>query len=245
LSFQKGYRRGYPVAVLIGLKEDQAVLWKVYSQVVKVDRTLTLVGLRGDSKAVYNFYESIVNALRPALREGVKSVVVASPPRTSSASDFLRHVKEHHTWLVQGQSKASLAEMVGAANTFHEVTVLTRLPDFKRIIGETTVEETENLLDLLEKRLNAPSKEPLVLYSIEEIEDKILGASAPASLKPEYLLLSDSCLTVGRLRNRLQRLMQVASNKGVKARVVDSKTPAGKRIIQLGGMVCILSTVNA
>jgi stalled ribosome rescue protein Dom34 len=96
-------------------------------------------------------------------------------------------------------------------------------------------------LDLLEKRLNAPSKEPLVLYSIEEIEDKILGASVPGALKPEYLLLADSCLTVGRLRNRLQRLMQVASNKGVKARVVDSKTTAGKRIMQLSGMVCILS----
>jgi stalled ribosome rescue protein Dom34 len=240
LSFQKGYRRGYPVAVLIGLKEDQAVLWKVYSQVVKLDRTLTLVGLKNDSKAVYNFYESIVNALRPAIREGVKSVVIASPTRTSCASDFLRHVKAHHSWLSQGPSKAAFAEIVGAANTFHEVTVLTRGPDFKRIIGETTVEETENLLDLLEKRLNSPSKEPLVLYSVEEIEDKILGAWVPGTLKPEYLLLADSCLTVGRLKGRLQRLMQFSANRGVKARVVDSKNPAGKRILQLGGVVCTL-----
>ena len=240
MSIKKGYRRGYLVAVLIGLKENQAVLWKVYSHVVKPDRTLNLDGYRNNSKSLYNFHESIVNALRPAIKEGVKSVVLASPPRASYASDFLKHAREHHSWLVQGQSKATFAEMSGTANTIHEVTVLTRTPGFQRIMSETATEETENLLDLLEKRLNAPSKNPLVLYSVEEIEEKILGSGVPGSPEPDYLLLANSVLTSVRLRNRLQRLMQIAANRNVKAKVVDSKTPAGKRILQLGGIVCIL-----
>jgi stalled ribosome rescue protein Dom34 len=240
VTFSRAYRRGYPVAILTGLKEDQAVLWKVFSHVVKPERTLTLSGYRSDPKAVYNFHEAIINALRPALKEGVKSIILVSPPRTGYAADFLRHVKDHHAWLVQGSGKATFAEMTGAANTINEVTVLTRTSEFRRIVGETTIEETENLLELLEKRLNSPSQEPFVLYSFEEIEDKIFGSWVPGKPKPEYLLLTDTYLSGSRQKNRLQKLIQIATNKAVKIRVVNSKTAAGKRLLQLGGFVCIL-----
>ncbi|MCW4009643.1 MAG: hypothetical protein NWF05_03365 [Candidatus Bathyarchaeota archaeon] len=238
----KAYRRGYPVAVLVGLNENQTALWKVYSQVVKPEKTVHLNGYRSDQKALYNFHESIINAIRPAIKEGVKSIVLASPPRTNYAAEFIRHVREHHTWLSQGQSKASFAEIGGAAITKHDVTTLTRTPEFRKIVGETAMEETENLLELLEKRLNLPSQEPLVLYSMEEIEDKILGSWIIGKPKPEYLLVTDTFLSGSRQRNRLQRLMQIATNKGVKTRVVNSKSAAGKRLLQLGGVVSILKS---
>jgi stalled ribosome rescue protein Dom34 len=224
----------------VGLNEAQAFLWKVYSHVVKPEKTLHIVGYRSDPKAVYNFNESIINALRPAMKEGVKSIILASPPRTDYASNFLKHVREHHTWLFQGSSKATFAEITGSAGTIHEVTVLTRAPEFRRIVGETNLEETENLLELLEKRLNAPNQEPLVLYSLEEIEEKILGSWLPGKPKPEYLLLTDTYLSTVRQKNRVQRLMQIAINKAVKTRIVNAKTAAGKRMLQLGGMVCIM-----
>ncbi len=226
----------------MGLKEDQAVLWKVYSHVVKPEKALNVIGCRSDPKAVYNFHESVINALRPAMKEGVKSIILASPPRTDYAADFLRHIREHHTWLIQGSSRATFAEITGSAATIHEVTVLTRAPDFRRIVGETTLEETENLLELLEKRLNAPSQEPLVLYSLEEIEDKILGSWLPGKPRPEFLLLTDMYLSSSRQKNRLQRLMQIAINKAVKTRIVNAKTAAGKRLLQLGGIVCVMKT---
>ena len=240
VTSQRGYRRGYAVAILVGLKEDQAVLWKVYSHIVKPEKTLPLTGYRSDPKAVYNFHESIVNALRPAMKEGVKSIVLASPPRTNFAADFQKHVREHHSWLTSGSSKATFAEMTGSATTIHEVTVLTRGPDFKRIVGETTGEETENLLELLEKRLNAQSQEPLVLYSLEEIEDKVFSQWIPSKPKPEYILATDTYLAGSRQKNRIQKLTQIAMKRGVKTRVVNSETAAGKRLLQLGGLVCIL-----
>jgi stalled ribosome rescue protein Dom34 len=237
---QKGYRRGYAVAMLIGLEKDCAVLWKVFSHVVKPEKTVPLNGDRTDPKALYNFHESIVNALRPTLNEGVGSYVVASPARTDYSEKLLKHIREHHAWLVQGPRKATFSQMTGAATTKPEVTALTRVPAFRRIIEETTTEETENLLELLEKRLNAPSKEVLVLYSLEEIEDQILGAEKPGKPQPEYLLLTDVYLSRSRVRYRVQRLMQIASNKGIKTRIVGADSPAGKRLTQLGGMVCIL-----
>ena len=239
MSQQRGYRRGYAVALLVGLQEDRAVLWKVFSHVVKPEATIVLGDSRSSVKAVYNFHEQVVNALRPSFKEGVGSIVVASPPRTDYGEKFMQHIKGHHAWLVQGVGKSAIAQLTGAATTKSEVTVLTRDPAFRRIIESTTAEETENLLDLLEKRLNVPGGEGLVLYSLEEVEVAVLTPWKPGKPKPEYLLATDRFLSASRFRGRLQRLMQIASNKGVKARVVAAESPAGKRLTQLGGIVCL------
>jgi stalled ribosome rescue protein Dom34 len=225
---------------LIGIAETEAALWKIYSQVAKPEKTIRMRGTRKDTKAVYNFHEGIVNAIRPTLNEGVKSLIITSPPRTSLGDDFLTHVRSHHVWLVQGPSKATFTNITGTAANMHDVTLLTRTPEFKRLVGETTTTETETLLELLEKRLNTDSILPLVLYSQQEAEDAILGTWVPGKPKPEILLLTDTYLSGSRQKNRLQRLMQVASNRNVKTRVVNHDSAAGKRLMQLGGVVCIL-----
>jgi stalled ribosome rescue protein Dom34 len=240
LTFQKKYRRGYPVALLIGFKEEGAVVWKVFSHVVKPEKTIQLEGTRNESKAVYNFHESLVNAMRPAMKEGVKSVVLASAPRTDYSAGFLRHVREHHSWLVQGTTRAAFADLTGTATSVHEVTILTRSAEFRKIVGETNLEETENLLELLERRLNTTGIEPLVLYSLEEAENALYNPWVVGKPKPEYIVLSDTYNAKSRQKNRLQRLQQIATNKGVKIRIVDAESPAGKRVLQLGGIVCIL-----
>ncbi len=233
------YKRGYTVAVLIGLQDNRAVLWKIFSHVVKPETTIPLNGQRNDAKALYNFHEQIVNALRPSTKEGVGSVMVASPTRTDYGDKFIQHIKEHHTWLTQGANKTAFAQLTGSATTKAEVTVITREPAFRKIIEQASAEETENLLDLLEKRLNAAGNEELVLYSMEEAENSILSSAKPGKPKPEYLLTTNTFLATSRFRNRLQRLMQIAKNKGVKTRVVNAESPAGKRLTQLGGIVCL------
>ena len=57
--------------------------------------------------------------------------------------------------------------------------------------------------------------------------------------KPEYLMLTDEYLSKSRQKYRVQRLMQVAANKGVKTRVISAESTAGKRLTQLGGIVCL------
>jgi stalled ribosome rescue protein Dom34 len=107
------------------------------------------------------------------------------------------------------------------------------------MISETTSEETETLIDLLEKRLNAPNQDALVLYSIKEIEDLIFGPWKPSKPKPEYLILTDKYLSDSREKNRLHRLMQIAANRNVKTRIVNNKSPAGLRLAQLGGIILL------
>jgi stalled ribosome rescue protein Dom34 len=179
------------------------------------------------------------------LKEGVKTVILAAPARTNHAQEFINHVREHHTWLTHGLNKAAFSTITGAASTLSQVAALTRTPAFRQLIRETTAEETENLIGILEKRLNASDKNNSVLFSLEEAENLILKRQKPSRPKPEYLLLTDKFLADTREKNRLNRLMQIAKNKRVKTRVISAESPAGKRLTQLGGIVCLAQVKQA
>jgi stalled ribosome rescue protein Dom34 len=233
----KNYKRGYPVAVLIGIELNHAAIWHIFSQVAKQQQTIPLSGDRKDSKALYSFHENIINALRPVLKEGVRSIVVASPPRTNYSQEFLNHIKAHHAWLTQGTNKASFSQITGSASSPPQVAALTKTSAFKQLIQENANEETENLLEILEKRLSKTDN--LVLFSLQEAETLILNPQAPGKPQPEYLMLTDDYLACSRQKNRINRLMMIAAKNGVKTRVINSESNAGARLTQLGGIVCL------
>ncbi len=145
------HRRGYPVATLIGIENNIASLWQVFSLVAKHQQTISLLGNRNDAKALYSFHESIINTLRPTLKEGVRSVIIASPPRTDYAQEFLSHIKAHHSWLFQSANKTIFSPIAGSASTPQQVAALTKTNTFKQLISDTTTQETENLLEILKK----------------------------------------------------------------------------------------------
>jgi stalled ribosome rescue protein Dom34 len=235
----KPYRRGYPVAVLIGIEHSQIAIWKVYSKVAKPEANIRLEGSRTDVKLLYNFYESVINKLRPILKEGVKSIIVVAPQKTSFSQDFLDHIKGHHQWLFQGVNKATFKQIIGFAITHAQVSNITSTEEFKQSINDSTFEEAELLLEILEKRLNATDK--LVLFSLEEAEDAIYNSESQGMSKPEYLLLTDSYLEKDKRKARLNRLIQIAQNKKIKTRIINKESPAGVRLNQFGGLaVCLL-----
>ncbi len=238
LTPKPSYRRGYAVAIIIGLSENSAGLWHIYSEVAKPMVTLRLEGNRNNVKAAYNFHEDIVNALRPTLNQGVRSLILVSPPRTVYAQELIEHVRRHHAWLTQGRNKVTFVEMTGSAVTRAEVYALTKNSIFNKIIQDATVQETENLLDLLENRLSDSSGAYDILFSLAEVEKAILCYQKHGPV-PELLLLTNDYLSASRQKGRLNRVMQVAENRKVRTRVVDAETPAGKRLTQLGGIVCI------
>lgn len=233
----RNYRRGYPVAVLIGVEQDHAAIWQVYSQVAKHQQNIMVSGDRKDQKALYNFHEAIINALRPTFKEGVKSILIAAPSRTTYAQDLQNHITAHHAWLLQGSNRASISLIVGSASTLPQVKTLSQKIEFKQSIQETAAQETENLLEILEKRLITADN--LVLFSLQEAETLILNSQSPGKPRPEYLLVVDNYLTGSRQKNRVHRLMQIAQNRKIKTRVVNTESSLGARLTQLGGIVCL------
>ena len=232
-------RRGYPVAVLVGFEADHAVLWRIFSRVAKLSQRLELEGKRTDEKALYNFHESVVSALKPVLKEGVKSIVAAAPPRTAYATDFMEHVRKHHRYLTQSKNpnRANFAEMVGSADSRIKVAELVKTPEFTKLIAETTSEEADHIVDALEKALYGSGDGAVVLYSLKEIEDTVYDRNKTDDFANAYLLLTDQYLNESRNKNRIHRLLQVSQNRKVKTRIVNSETGAGNRISQFGGIV--------
>ena len=223
--------------MLIGIEVDHVALWQIFSQVAKPQQTIPINGERKNQKALYNFHEIIINALSPVLKEGVRSIVVASPPRTSYAHEFLYHIKAHHAWLMHGSNKATFSQIVGSAISPPQVVILTKTSAFKQLIQENATEETENLLEILEKRLSKTDN--LVLFSLQEAETLILNPQAPGKPQSEYLMLTDDYLAGSRQKNRVNRLMMIAAKNGVKTRVINAESNAGARLTQLGGIVCL------
>jgi stalled ribosome rescue protein Dom34 len=198
------------------------------------------------------------------LKEGVRSIIIAAPAKTDYTQEFLNHIKAHHSWLLQGANKATFSPITGSVSTTTQVAALTKTTLFKQLIQETasqetenllkilekrlntadnlvlfSLEETENLIEILEKRLNTSDQDKVVLYSLMEIEDLILGPQKPTRPEPEYLMLTDEYLSYSHEKNRIHRLLQIARNRNVKTRIVDDESPAGIRISQLGGIVCL------
>lgn len=231
---RRGYTRGYPIAVLIGFDRGRAVLWRVYSQVVKPHSTIEAP--RGGKRELYNFHEAVVDALRPILKEGVGSVVVAAPARTSYVKAFLDHVTKHQPWMKRGNGSATFTGIVGSATTEEEVSALVRTGEVQRAIGTSAAGEADRIKGLLESRLAQDDASP-ILYSLYEIEELIFEQRVKGRPEPEHLILTDRFLAAHRRRAR--RLMETSRSRGTRVHVVGVKTAAGQRVEQLGGMVLL------
>ena len=223
----------------MGFEDDHAVLWRIFSRVVKLSLRLELEGKRADEKVLYNFHESVVDALKPVLKEGVRTIVVTAPARTSYAKDFLEHVRKHHRYLIQSKSpnRANFAELVGSADDQIKVAELAKTKEFTDLIAETTSEEADQVVSSLDKHLYGNDSNSVVLYSLKEIENMVYGQEKRSESGTEYLLLTDKYLAGSRQKNRIHRLLQIAKNKNVKTRIISAETAAGTRISQFGGIV--------
>jgi stalled ribosome rescue protein Dom34 len=239
---RRRYKRGYFVAVLIGFEEKRAVLWQIFSRVIK--HYVTIEMDTKDKKSLYNFQESIVAELRPLLQEGVRSIIITAPMKTNYSKNFLDHVQKHHQWLFQRNSsnKATFGELVGCAAQLHEVSELIKTKALYDLLSETTSEDADHIIDTLEKNLNETNSDSVMLYSLKDIEKLVNSQSVQSKLKPEYIIMTDKYLADTIEKNRVHRLLQISKNKNIKTRIIKVETKAGIRLSQFGGLVCFTKT---
>jgi hypothetical protein len=220
-------RRGYPVAVLVGLEKGEVHIWDVYSESVKPGPQIASSGTD------YGFHEAIVEQLRPRLKEGVKTVLVAAEDR-SLYNEFMGHVGRHHGWLLRGWelNTVALAHIQGRARTAEEVRTLAASDEFRSRLSEASEGDLDKVMGVLEKRLNTSEGIDTLMLSLDDVEAGVYGEEPP-----EYILVTEEFTR--RHRGRAQRLLQVAQNRGVKTRTVPPRSRYSLRLVQLGGIVGI------
>jgi len=216
------------VAILVGLEGRQASTWNVYSESVKPGERI-----RGDDE--YNFYELIVDVLRPGIKEGVKAILVAAPDE-KDYQNFMSHVGRHQGWLLKGWrlSTVTFGHIPEPAMSADQVRDLVKSRGFKGKLSEVTQGDLRQVMGVLEKRLNDPGGIETLLFTLEEVEDAVYGNEK----SPEYVLVTE--VFRSRNRRRIDRLLQMAANKNIKTRIVKPDTLVGARLAQFGGLVCML-----
>ncbi|MHA1221189.1 MAG: hypothetical protein ACTSQB_05605, partial [Candidatus Heimdallarchaeota archaeon] len=231
-------KQGYPVAILIGFEQKKAVIWQIFSKIVKPLETITISKQRGQLAVneLYNFFEAIIDELRPYIKDGLRSIILAKPKKNLYPEKLLKHVQKHHQWLTRETSSSALVIGIidGSANDEQEVSELVQTDAFRKIVYETTAKEATNIIEALEERLILVTQGEVVLYSLQEIEKLTYGQWKYGKRQPEYVMLTNDFLEKHKQKQRLHRLLQILKNKKVKTKIVDAETAAGERISQFG-----------
>ncbi|MFH2111496.1 MAG: hypothetical protein ABIJ47_09590 [Candidatus Bathyarchaeota archaeon] len=220
-------RRGYPVAVLIGLNQDHATLWDVFSESVKP-------GPKVYEASKYALHEAIVNHLRPRFSEGVKTVLAAAE-NGDLYEGFMAHIRKHHSWLLKGWelNTVTFIRLEEPASDAEEVRRLVSTPMFKSKLLEASEGDLNQVMGALERRLSSPEGIETVVFSLEDAE-----AAVYSEAPPEYLLVLEAFQR--KHARRTMRLLQVAQNRNVKTRVIPAGSSHTARLSQFGGLVCML-----
>jgi len=224
---RRGRRRGYPVAVLIGLDGKKAYTWNVFSESIRMGEII-------EDESEYGFYESIVDLLRPSMKQGLKTILVATPIE-KEYKRFMEHIKKHQGWMLKGYSLniVTFEYLSEEATELLAVQELVRRRDFRSKLTEVSSGDIKQVMDHLEKLLNDPKGIETLLFTLREVEDAVYGDASV-----EYILITESLNR--RFGRRTNRLLQIANNKNIKTRIIERGSPAEARIVQLSGLVCIL-----
>jgi stalled ribosome rescue protein Dom34 len=225
---RKRRRRGYPVAVLVGLENKRAIFWNVFSNSVKAGEVKKWV----DNE--YNFFEALVDELRPSIKQGVKTVLLASKDK-KKYDGFIEHIKKHQGWMLKGYAlnRVSFQYVEGSARDVDAVMELVNASGFSDKIRQAGEGDMRLVMSVLEKRLSSRDGIETLMFSLDEAEDAVYEGK-----DVEYIITSQTFQE--RHRRRVQRLFQVAENKGVKTRVLPPDSPHIGRVAQFGGLICLL-----
>jgi stalled ribosome rescue protein Dom34 len=220
--------RGYPVAVLIGLENKRALFWNIFSNSVKPG------AVKNWEDNEYNFFESLVDELRPSIKQGVKTVLIASESK-KKYDGFMGHIEKHQGWMLKGYelNRVVFQFVDGSARDVDAVTGLVNAFDFREKIRKAGEGDMKLVMSVLEKCLASREGIESLMFSLNEVEDAIYGSG-----EVEYILTSQTFQE--QHRRRIQRLFQVAENKGVKTRILPPDSPHTARVAQFGGLICLL-----
>jgi stalled ribosome rescue protein Dom34 len=240
---KKRVKRGHPVAILIGLHHNDAVFWRIFSESMRSHLKINRGRKRKNQneKQLYHFHEEIINNLRPLIKEGIRSIILLSPPKEKYSDEFLNHIKKHHSWLSKkGDKQVVFSKITGnQAKTQKDVYYLRTQENFKQIVNETSNQEGLLILEELTEIINKNEKFSKILYTWREVEYELrLIKRNPNLPKPNYIILTDEFLQNPKNRNRVNRILQIAKNLEIKSKIVSLESEAGSIVEGFGGLVC-------
>jgi len=242
-------KRGFLVALLIGFDEKQISGWKVYSHSIRPYKTIKVSRKWKylDEKQKYKLFEDLVDFIRPMIKQGLKSILLADEEKRNISTAFLEHVNKHHRWLIKGYNRISFGKINGLANSLESAQTLISREESSNVIEETVSEELNQLSQKLEMLINTGDPKELLIYNLEGIESIVFEGGkkdTSAADKLELLILTENFIERKKRKGRVHRLIQIAQNKGIKTKIIPKESPEANSFTQLGGIVAFKKDLN-
>lgn len=245
MARKKRNKRGHPVALLVSFDEKEIHLWRIFSHSLRNYKTIKLKRKwkYSDEKQKYHYFEDTIDALRPIIKEGMKSILLAAPAKEEFSSKFMEHLEKHHRWLLKQRrgNQVSFGQVVGVANDFKQANYLMNKQEVSEMLDQITADEADLIIKHLEKSINIDHPNAEVIYGLEHIEDFIYRGGkkdTTAGEKVDFLVLNETYLSNHSQKGRVHRLMQIARNKGIKVKIISEESESSSRIKQFGGIIC-------
>ena len=240
---RKHIKRGHPIAILIGIHDNDAVFWRVFSEAIRLHSVIKRGRKRRNQNKqhLYHFHEEIVNILRPIIKEGIRSIILLSPPKEKYSDELLNHINKHHSWLLKkGENKVVFSKIIAnQAKTQKDVYYLKSLEHFKEIVDDTSNQEGLLILEELTEIINKNEKFSKILYTWREIDYELRHIKRTSNLpKPNYIILTEEYLNNPKNRKKTHRILQIAKNLEIKTKIVSQESEAGAIVEGFGGLVC-------
>lgn len=240
-------KKGFPVAILIGLEEKRAYLWEAFSRKFQSLGIVKLAGSRKDNQSEYKFHENIINMLRPLIKEGLTSLVIIIPPKSDFSEKFQKHIQKHHQWLVNSKSihAISIGQLEGTISDLESLQILAMTEKYREILNLTSEDEGDKIIALLTKRFNKDQTGENFLYIQSDIQNLLEDKQRLAQITPEYLLFTEEKYQKVFNTREGQRLIQLAKNVKFKVRILENESITSDKVEEFGGIICLINSKSS
>jgi stalled ribosome rescue protein Dom34 len=237
-KMRKKQKRGNLIALLIGYDDKKVYFWKIYSHSLRAYETIILPRKwrNLDDKQMYNLLENVIDVIRTVVRDGLKSVLIASSNKKEFWKKIMDHVAKHHYWLLKGYNRVSFGEIIGNANSLESAKNLVSKEESKQIVTEVISEEIYRL----EKIINTEDLNAGLLYNLDDIESIVYEGGKKdknAAKKLDLIIITQNYIDNQKNKNRIHRLSQIANNKGIKVKIISIEDPSVDHFDQFGGIL--------
>ena len=220
----KKQKRGYLLALLINIDNEETQIWDVYSELLKLFKIIN------KNSNDYTYYEKLINIIRQKIKTGVNSIIILQKQKQDTAKKILEHINKHHKWLITGNNRLFINSLEISLKENENIEGLIKNKEFNKILEEIIELETKELSYKLEEAIN----ENKIYYSIIEISQIIKETNIQG-----YILISEEFDIENRNNSKYRSLIQISKNKGVKNKIIKLNSILSSRIIDLGGIVFI------
>ena len=208
-------KKGYSIGLCIAFNEWGARVYQLLSLKSKLIKNITLGKkyVNFDQKELYKFNESIIDIIRPLIREQNRAIVIVAPKKSKYFEYFSLHIKKGHRWL----DSVAFEQFDAEIQNNEQMHSLFQNEQFKQAIGIARAEESAVIEHDLNKYLNKleDASREKVIYGLQDLERFLLDLSSANRKVNGILLISEEFLESRKGHPKMQRVRQLAKNKGI------------------------------